>query len=1025
MKTPIGIPCPKSTPNTSFLQRIPPRPIFPSPFDEKINTSKDFIWTNNFEIKKNITNNKYQMITINIRSLTKIFIELKNIIKTYNPDFITLCEVWKPHPPFVSLEGYHKIITKLQPPNKNGGGVAIYISEKYDYKINEKICDLNLTNIEAVAADIKINNTNLTLTSIYRPPGTNQIDTLDDIEKILSNIENKTTIIAGDLNIDYSNDNCLKAAYDAKLTHWNMFQYVKAYTRLTSHTNTTIDHVISNLTNIETMVTHHEVADHQMIITQWGGKTKEQSVKNHDKQNTTKKLHYKDTISKLKQFNWKNWTTETDSWDLDKTYDSFHDIIQSSLVYENKKKAKRFVPIQPWMTPEVLYLKRDSDNARQKFLKNSNITNESQYKTLKQTYKNALKQAYNHHYVDKLKKAGKDSKKTWQIIGEVLNRQPKSGKHSKITHNNKTMVDDHEIASTLSDYYKHAAINKIKDLKSDMNFQKFLNPLDKKVDKFSLKNIRKIDTWFYIKSITPKPSHGFDGVPSKLLNAAASTLVSPLTIIINKCFSSGQFPEKLKLSKITPVLKKEPPEPGNFRPISQLSCFSKVIEKASLDQFEKYLKENFDDERQFAYKTNHSTVHPILLTRNLIEKELQKGNYVCLALIDLSLAFDTLECEKILPAKLKHYGADDKTTRFFKSFFTYRKQYTEWNGVSSSPIDLFNHSCVQGSCLGPTVYNHYTQELNQVTKCEAIMFADDTKYILSDKDPNTLIKRMNTELTKTHQYMTENTLIVNKLKSNYLIFKPPKKKAVNISEKMYINNTEITRLKNARFLGVWFDGKLKFDKQFEMVTKKLENTIKALICTRNTFNYKTKLLIYNSLFKSHIDYCTITYMDKLNKTQMEKLFKLQKKAVRLIFSARGNVHTDKLFALSKIIPINKLYETEAIKFIFKYKNELYKDQQPIAIKKIILKTKITRNTRNKNDEDLKIKIINEHKEGQCIFNLIKTWNDTKNDMRMAGNLLSLKVLITEKYTEVMPQCKVNNCYTCNIDKNRDYEKYMQ
>lgn len=58
---------------------------------------------------------------------------------------------------FVSLDGYHNIITKLRPQNKNG--VALYISEKYDYKINEKICDLKLTNVEAVAANIKINNT--------------------------------------------------------------------------------------------------------------------------------------------------------------------------------------------------------------------------------------------------------------------------------------------------------------------------------------------------------------------------------------------------------------------------------------------------------------------------------------------------------------------------------------------------------------------------------------------------------------------------------------------------------------------------------------------------------------------------------------------------------------------------------------------------------------------------------------------------------------------------------------------------
>ena len=220
--------------------------------------------------------------------MSKNFIELKNIIKVYQPDFIALCEVWKPHTPFVSLEGY-QIVLKLRPPNKKGGGVAMYISNKYDFKMNEKIDNLKLTTIEAIAVNITIQNNILTLISIYRPPDTKQTDTLDDFEKILSNIENKC-IITGDVNIDYSNNNCLKTAYDTKLTDWNMFQFVKAYTRLTSQTNTIIDHVISNMTNLETMVTHHEVADHQMIITQWGEKNK---VKTDilDKQHTSKKLH--------------------------------------------------------------------------------------------------------------------------------------------------------------------------------------------------------------------------------------------------------------------------------------------------------------------------------------------------------------------------------------------------------------------------------------------------------------------------------------------------------------------------------------------------------------------------------------------------------------------------------------------------------------------------------------------------------------------------------------------------------------
>ena len=69
------------------------------------------------------------------------------------------------------------------------------------------------------------------------------------------------------------------------------------------------------------------------------------------------------------------------------------------------------------------YLKRDVENARKKFLKNSNTTNETNYKTLKSTYKNAIKNAYNHHYIN-----NQDNKfKLRQIQGQKIGLVVMSG----------------------------------------------------------------------------------------------------------------------------------------------------------------------------------------------------------------------------------------------------------------------------------------------------------------------------------------------------------------------------------------------------------------------------------------------------------------------------------------------------------------------------------------------------------------------------------------------------------------------
>ena len=97
--------------------------------------------------------------------------------------------------------------------------------------------------------------------------------------------------------------------------------------------------------------------------------------------------------------------------------------------------------------------------------------------------------------------------------------------------------------------------------------------------------------------------------------------------------------------------------------------------------------------------------------------------------------------------------------------------------------------------------------------------------------------------------MTENTLMLNKSKSYYMIFKPKGGKTIPITEKMYINNTEIERVKATRFLGIWIDEDLKFKKQFEVLQKKLVDTLKVLVATHITMNYRAKLLIYHLLLQ--------------------------------------------------------------------------------------------------------------------------------------------------------------------------------
>ena len=156
---------------------------------------------------------------------------------------------------------------------------------------------------------------------------------------------------------------------------------------------------------------------------------------------------------------------------------------------------------------------------------------------------------------------------------------------------------------------------------------------------------------------------------------------------------------------------------------------------------------------------------------------------------------------------------------------------------------------------------------------------------------------------------------------------------------------------------------------------------------------------------------------------MDQLIKLKKKAVRLIFRAPINSHTRNLFYYSKIIPVEKLYHYEAVKFIFKNKNELYRDQQPERLRNLISNDPNTRTTRL-TDDYYKIKIQREFKKGQALYDIISEWNSAEVAIKASGNMLSLKRQI-RNHNKSLEKCPKKECVICKKDQNRNYEKYMK
>ena len=138
--------------------------------------------------------------------------------------------------------------------------------------------------------------------------------------------------------------------------------------------------------------------------------------------------------------------------------------------------------------------------------------------------------------------------------------------------------------------------------------------------------------------------------PTKFIKYGKSVIAQFLCTPYNKCIVKGEYPDLFKINEVIPILKKGNPELAtNYRPISLYHQFNKIFEKLTYSRMYNYLeKYNLIDERQFWFRSNHSTIHAI----SSIYEELLKSNddklYNCCLFLDFSKAFYTVNHEILI-----------------------------------------------------------------------------------------------------------------------------------------------------------------------------------------------------------------------------------------------------------------------------------------------------------------------------------------------------------------------------------------
>ncbi|KAL1447442.1 hypothetical protein WDU94_006619 [Cyamophila willieti] len=392
-----------------------------------------------------------------------------------------------------------------------------------------------------------------------------------------------------------------------------------------------------------------------------------------------------------------------------------------------------------------------------------------------------------------------------------------------------------------------------------------------------------------VRQFQNKSSYGQDTIPLTILRSSIVPIASHLAHIFNTSFSDGKFPNDFKGSIVTPLHKKGSTfDLGNYRPISLLNSFSKILEKLVYARLSSFLHtHNILIEEQYGFRTGRSTSDAISnFLRNLDSLLLSKQH--CLGLFcDLSRAFEKVNLE-ILLAKLSYYGASDESLLWFRSYLLERTQKTKIPYIDrglltqaiSSPLTT-TLGVPQGSNLGPLLFLIYINDIRQASQMARFtIFADDTTILIAGRDRNSVLSNAEIVLDEINMWFSANRLSLNENKTHYMYFNPHQFHSL---PPIQTPSLTVHPTQEVKFLGLTVDSSFNWKSHVGSIKGKLSSAIFAIGSIRKNVDPSPALLAYFSYFHSILSYGLIYWGFS---SSAHSILLLQKRAVRSIFGMR-------------------------------------------------------------------------------------------------------------------------------------------
>ena len=550
----------------------------------------------------------------------------------------------------------------------------------------------------------------------------------------------------------------------------------------------------------------------------------------------------------------------------------------------------------PWLDNEIKRAIHEREYHHRKAKQTGSEHHWSTYKRKRNAVTSMIRRKKANYHKALIQENKSNPQGFWKAIKKCLpDNKSCQQRPSSFNINSVATKDKKEIANGFNKFFASIAAKLRDDLPpcapQDISVIKHqVNPQNRR---FRFKPVTKSEVSKVLITLKRSKSPGIDNIPPGTVKDAAKVIIHPLLHIINLSLATSTIPRDWKIARCVPIFKSgNTKEFDNYRPISVLPVFSKILERVVHNQLYEYLENNkFLSSQQFGFRRNRSTSSAVVYFTDIVRKNMDRGQLTGALFIDLRKAFDTVDHSTLI-SKLPLYGIEHAEQRWIQNYLTQRSQIACFEGELSQEENI-SYGVPQGSILGPLFFLIHINDVHLYIKnCNTIMYADDTVLLFSEKTEAEIYRAINHDASLLHTWLCKNGLILNsnRGKTELMMFgTAAKRKKIEHDVIIEINSRPISNTDKYKYLGIHLDPSLSLTDHVQKVCKKASSRLGLLRRIRPILTIHAALDLYKTMVQPVTTYCSTAFLS-MSETNRKKLERLETRATKIIFGARHQQH---------------------------------------------------------------------------------------------------------------------------------------